>query len=73
VIHVVDWRDDPKPITVRLRSSRFFARGSLQAELLRPGCPGTRLDCHTTDTHTTIEIPPLDPWGIVVIRPAVEE
>jgi hypothetical protein len=72
VVHVVDWRADPKPITVKLRSRRFFARGSLRAELLRPGRPTTRLACGTTDTHTSIEIPPLGPWGIVVLKPAGE-
>ncbi len=72
VVHVVDWRDDPKAIAVKLRSRRFFARVSLQAELLRPGSPATRLACDTTDTHTSLEIPPLDPWGIVVVRPAGE-
>jgi hypothetical protein len=73
VVHVVDWRNDPKPITAKLDSRRFFARGSLQAELLRPGSPATRLACDTKDTHTSLEIPPLDPWGIVVVTPAGEK
>jgi len=70
LVHLVDWRDEPKPVTAKLHSRRFFAQGLLRAELLRPSSPATRLDCHTTDTHTTIEIRSVNPWGVVVIRPS---
>ena len=72
VIHLVDWRTTPQAIKAKLLSRRFVSDGSLHAELLRPGSPATRLACDTTDTHTLMEIPPLDPWGIVVVRPAGE-
>jgi hypothetical protein len=70
VIHLVDWREKPQPITMKLLSRRFVSDGLLQAELLRPGRPVAQLDCRTADTHTLIEIPPLAPWGIVVVNPA---
>ncbi len=73
VIHLVDWRAAPQPFTVKLLTCRFVRHGSLQAELLRPGSPATRLECHTTDTHTSMEIPRLNPWGIVVLTPSREE
>jgi hypothetical protein len=70
VIHLVDWRAKPQPITMKLLPRRFVSDESLQAELLRPGSPATRLDCRTSDTHTSVQIPPLDPWGVVVVKPA---
>ncbi len=73
VIHVVDWRAAPQPMTARLLTHRFIRHGSLQAELLRPGNPATRLECRTTETQTSIEIPRLDPWGIVVVTPSREK
>ena len=73
VIHLVDWRAAPQPMTARLLTRRFVRQGSLQAELLRPGNPAIRLECHTTDTQTSIEIPRLDPWGIVVVTPSREK
>ena len=69
VLHLVDWRPAGQPITVRLVFRRFCRHGSLPAELLRPGRPALRLDGHTSDNHLSLEIPPLDPWGIVVLRP----
>jgi hypothetical protein len=72
LIHLVDWRATPQPITLRLVSRRFSSHRPPHAELLRPARPAVPLGCHESDTHTSIKIPPVDPWGIVVLKPASE-
>lgn len=72
VIHLIDWRADPQPITLTLLSRRFARQGALRAELLQPGKPATRLDDRATATHTTFEIPRLNPWGLLVVTAASE-
>jgi len=68
VIHLLDWRDDPQPMRLQLVTRRFARQGPLRAELLQPGREPLALDVRATETHTILEIPKLNPWGLVTVK-----
>ncbi len=103
VLHVVDWREESAPLTVRLRASAFNVSGSPRVRLMQPAPynagqhaeaerkaqamrkPGERLgpkqaeayaplietrelDIESTGGWITANIPPLAPWGVLVVE-----
>jgi hypothetical protein len=67
VIHLIEWRDDPQPVTLTLLSRCFSREGVLSADLLQPGKPSVRLNPSTDAKHTVFQIPRLNPWGLLVV------
>lgn len=67
VIHLIDWRSEPKPFRLTLNPRRFSRGGVLGVQLLQPGKAAIRLAPATTGSYTQFEIPRLEPWGIVVV------
>ncbi len=86
VVHLVDWRDAPSEFSVTLDPSRLFDGRPLRARLLTPPAyveadhaAAARTGDYqalvrTTDLgvgrFTSLRIPPLAPWGILVLEPA---
>lgn len=65
VIHLVDWRDQPAPFAVSLDPRRFFPGQSLRVRLERPGQAPESLG---GGLMTTIRLPALTPWGVLVVE-----
>jgi len=69
VIHLVDWGKAETPFEVVLHNRRFSRSGSLSATLLRPGQDEAKLEKSSEGERTTLRVPALRPWGIVVVAP----
>ncbi len=67
VIHLVDWRDTTEPLDITLEDRRFFAQGALAVTLLRPGEKGVALKGTTQSGRTSLRLPALRPWGMLVV------
>ncbi len=66
VVHLVDWSDRPQGFRLELDGEPFFAAGRLALTLLRPGHPPEPLEAAESDSPTIlVDLPPLEPWGIV--------
>lgn len=66
VIHLVDTRKKKGSFSITLNPFRFSSTGRIQIEVLRPGLAPLRLG---SGGITSLEIPPLSPWGILKITP----
>jgi hypothetical protein len=86
VIHLVDWADVPRPFDVELDATRLFGQRAMQIQLLTPSvyerethrrADATRCYDELVTTRqlglgykSTVSIPALAPWGLLVVRPA---
>jgi hypothetical protein len=85
VVHLVDWSDDPQPCHLQLDPAAFFGDRPLQIRLLRPApyereqhaaaeqtgeFPAlSREEMLATGYVTSVQLPALEPWGILVVEP----
>lgn len=85
VIHLVDWSDDPRPFRVILNPTALFGDKALKMRLLLPACYDKAAHEKADQTRaydacaktiavesgyaTTVSVPALKPWGILVIEP----
>jgi hypothetical protein len=85
VVHLVDWSEDPQPFTVSLNPQTLFAGRPLSVSLITPEPyerqaheaafeSGDYSVCSkevplATGHVTTCQLPPLRPWGLLVLRP----
>lgn len=86
VVHLVEWAHEPEPFTVVLDPRRLFADRPLRVRLLTPAPYDAGVHSQAAETgdmsgltvehecaggrRTDIDVPPLRPWGMVVIEPA---
>ena len=68
-LHLVDWAKTPAPFRLALQTRRSVEGDALAATLLRPGEKPTPLLSTVKNSQTLLDIPPLNPWGIVVVTP----
>jgi hypothetical protein len=89
VVHLVDWSTEPQPFSVVLDPRRFFGNRSLRVRLLTPGPYDAAVHDQAAETgnmqrlsvvkeyalgrQTDIELPALQPWGLLVVEPGVEQ
>ena len=85
-VHLVEWGEESRPFTLKLRTAAFFAEKPLAAKLLVPpgyDAPAHRqaeesrdcsalmeaaeVRCTVENQWTVVEIPALDPWGVLVV------
>jgi hypothetical protein len=87
-VHLVDWRDEPRPFAVSLRPQAFFGSRPLRLRLFTPALPYDR-EQHDAAFRSgdysglirevelacgyvsTVEIPALAPWGVLVVEPVL--
>ncbi|MFV2066296.1 MAG: hypothetical protein ACC645_04900 [Pirellulales bacterium] len=69
VIHLVDWRDSTEPFDITLENRRFFAERMLTVTLLRPGKQTAKLTGTSQDGRTSVRVPALQPWCVLVVTP----
>ena len=85
VVHLVDWSDEPRPFRVTLSPLKFFGDKPLKLTLLTPApydetrhakaettrSYGTLVETTSLEGGyaTSISLPALNPWGLVVIEP----
>ena len=69
ICHVVDWRAKPEPVTLQLDRTRLPGAGAPQLELRRPGKAPEPMPFTMQDDQLVIELPPVAPWGVLVIAP----
>lgn len=71
VVHLVDWSDQHVPLKLELKNSGFGSATDqpLALELLIPGKTPETVRGVTMRGLTTVELPALKPWGLLVCRP----
>jgi hypothetical protein len=67
VIHLVNW-NGTEGCTLKVEENRCFRDRETRFALLRPGAQRSVLKGRTEGEWCRLEIPPLDPWGIVVVE-----
>ena len=88
IVHLVDWSARPEPCSVSLDPDLLFAGRPLRLSLITPLPYDEAAHARASDTGdfgplvresvlaegkvTTVEVPPLSPWGLLVIRPLPE-
>ena len=88
VVHLVDWSDRPQPFTVSLNPQALFAGQPVQVSLIRPRPYDAAAHAAAEESHdysgliteqtlasgqvTTCDLPALQPWGLLVIRPSAD-
>lgn len=88
VAHLVDWTDDPRPFAVALNPGVLFALRPLRVSLVAPKPYERQAHSVAFDTRdysqlvtetvlaegkvSTVDVPALTPWGLLVIRPLPE-
>ena len=86
VVHLVDWSDEPAPFKLLIEPARFFGDQPLRIRLLqpRPYDQAAHEAAEATGDfaalsqslvladgrHTSVDIPALSPWGMVVVEPS---
>ncbi len=86
VIHLTDWSDTPEPFWLSIRPGALFGDRPLNYRLFRPvpyerqaharafesgDYSGMAEETQLDEGHVTgLEIPALEPWGILVVEPA---
>jgi hypothetical protein len=66
VVHLVNW-GAVKGCTLEIDAKRCSGERELRYTLLRPDKDETTLEPRTDSDWSRLEIPPLDPWGIVIV------
>lgn len=85
VAHLVDWSASPQPCTVSLNPDALFAGRPLRVSLIAPRPYDAAAHARAFETKdyaplvqetvlaegkvTTVEVPALQPWGLLVLRP----
>lgn len=85
VVHLVDWSDEPRPFRISLNPMAFFGNRALKTKLLVPTSYDEAVHEKADQTRsyealaktiatesgyaTTVSVPALKPWGILVIEP----
>lgn len=85
VIHLVDWSDDPRPLKLTLDPAALFGDRPLEMKLLVPKAYDEKSHQAAEEAHsyaplsktisieggyvTSVDIPALKPWGLVIIEP----
>ena len=85
VVHLVDWSDEPAPFKLMLEPGPFFGDRPLRIRVLQPKPYDRAAHQAAEETgqfeslcqemalsegrHTSVDIPALSPWGIVVVEP----
>lgn len=86
VVHLVDWSDNPRPFRLTLNPMKIFGDKALKMKLLRPAPydKATHENAEQTRSYdplsktgpvesgyvSTVSVPALNPWGLLVIEPA---
>ena len=84
VTHLVDWSGEPQSLTVSLNPEALFAGRPVRISLITPKPYDRQAHVAAFDSHdyaplvvetvlgdgwaTTVQVPPLRPWGLLVVR-----
>lgn len=66
VLHLVDWNAETGPFELTLDPVALTGASVVDLQLLRPGEVAISIQKYTGET---IELPALDPWGLLVVTP----
>ena len=68
VVHLVNWQDNPHSFTIRINRQRFSQEALSRASFFTPGRSPQELSLKETgEAYVTLEVPSLNPWGILVL------